>query len=227
MLREILRTFNEEAPSPDHRKYPEACAFADFLLRRIAVEPLGRPYLADIVTYELAKLQLRFEYNETMWPEAVKTSELEFATAFANRNLIYLHRHANQALLSFSYDVEYICEELRASRTPDAAEPKTSMILLHVGRDGVLHEEAVSAATAAFILLVNGRSSLDKIVEHVLAFCDKVRMSGNLAVGSEISALCVSLIQRGVIGFTIRDLNKSRRYSAKTRYPPVEEITCG
>lgn len=202
-LQDVVHSFSDASPPADHRKYPEARAFAHYLLDRLEKEQLGPPYLHDVLTYELSTLQLRLEYDEPFWFDGAMTSTSEFVAALKSGRPIYLHRHPYQAVLSFSYDVERICEDTAASRTPTDVAPKTSFILLHVQAGGVLQQEAINMATAAFLLAVNGSNSFSSIVDHLMELFGKRGPWSRLRVRSRVRKVCLELLERGIITFTL------------------------
>jgi hypothetical protein len=201
-LQEVVYAFNDSSAPADHRKYPEARAFAHYLLDRLDQESLGPPYLHDILLYELSSLQLRLEYDEPFWLDGAIASASEFFAALKSGQPIYLHRHPYQAVLSFSYDVERICQETAASRTPTDVNPKSSIILLHVQAGGVLQQEAINTATAVFLLAANGTNSFNRIVDHLGEFFGQRGRWARLRLRTRVRNLCLELLQRGVITFT-------------------------
>ncbi len=201
-LLEIVRAFNDEALSVNHRKYPEACAFARYLLGRLEQESLGPYYLHDILVYELSGLRLRFEYDEPFWPEEVTTSKRKFIAALRGGRSVYIHRHPYQTLLSLLYDVEQICKDIAASKRPAEVEPKTFIILLHISAGGVLQQEAINAATAALLLAVDGRSTFDQIVDRLAKLFDQRGSEAQARLRASVQELCMELLRRGVIGLT-------------------------
>ena len=198
----IVGRYSDTVPCADHRKYPEACAFAHYLLEQMESEVVGPAYLRDLVTYELARLQLRFEYSEPLWCDETMMPGVEAISALRSGRTVCVHRHAYQALLSFSYDVEELCRQLEASQAQADPEPKASLVLLHIGTGGALHELAINASTAALLLAVNGCRTFEEIVDELAELLDRKGEEPRQVLRDDVLRLCAELIEQGVIGCT-------------------------
>lgn len=216
-LTRLARDFGDESGSTDHRKYPEACAIAAYLMHSLETQRIGPPFAIDVLTYELAKLRLRYEYRLPLWAQGVCHSASKFDVAMRAQHPVYVHRHPYQAILSLACDIEKVCADVAAARMPRKGMVQSTMLLLHVDDQGVLHQEGVNAVTAAFLLLADGQTTFDSMLDALATLFAQGGFERGAQLREGALQLCGRLLERGVVGLTF-DV-RPRPASAQVRAP--------
>ena len=91
------------------------------------------------------------------------------------------------------------------------------MLLLHADDQGVLHQEGVNAVTAAFLLLADGQTTFDSMLDALITLFAQGGFERDAQLREGALQLCGRLLERGVVGLTF-DVRPDRE-AAPVRAP--------
>jgi hypothetical protein len=195
---DIAAEFNRTSPPRSSKPYREALDLARWILARCDQEPLGPPYLRDVVTFELAVLEMRFAFDgrygrrrgSLPWPARSDDSSWKALIPYPLRH----HR-----VLELGYDIEAIVEALSQGKRVEAM-PQLMTVLLHVEPSGELGRFELGRATAAFLAACDGHVRIDRILSGMAR---RARLRGPALAELEHGAyaMCDELGRRQVLGF--------------------------
>jgi hypothetical protein len=191
--------FNRSRPPTHAKKVREAIAFAEFLEERFSRRPPEPPFLADVLVYEAAILELRHR------------AHLEPATPVPDGHRPAGPDHGNLELgsvpfllpgsqvVALQYDVESIGQAIGQGEPPASAPQRPICILLRLDQSGVVHQDEINLPTLLFIQACDGTTSLEAISTDLAA---QLGQEDRLA---DFHRLCLelgaSLVDRTVLGF--------------------------
>jgi len=163
----LAQDFNQAWPPQQTKKYDEAIAFGRFLDDHFRTESAQFPYIRDVLSYEMASLELRFEFNGHYDPAPgepdfrLKGNPLSNAEDTARPRLV-----AHSRVLSFDYDIESLVNEIETAETANDVEKREFHILMHVQPSGILNQTAINLPTVRFLQLCRGQT-LAEIIEQL------------------------------------------------------------
>jgi hypothetical protein len=193
----MANEFNQACPPTHAKKLREAIAFAEFLQERIASRPAEPPFLADVVAYEAAVLELRFE------------AALETAPPLADGAAPAVGRNGRRPgwvpfllpgsrVVALGYDVEAIGQAIGRGESPTSPPQRPTCVLLRLDPSGVVLQDEINLPTLLFLEACDGTASLEAIS------ADLAMRLGREGALADFSVLCqqlaASLVDRGVLG---------------------------
>jgi hypothetical protein len=192
--------FNSEVRPGYSKREHNALAFGRYLKKRFGLEPPIPTFVEDVLTYEMATLELFRRYDE---PDLAQTNmfmrelmqhpeDLDLERAVAPYQL------SSTRVLFLNHDIAPIVEEMKLGRTPTSPSPQAVRILLRVSPFGITEQSTINSATAAFIEACDGKASLYEIMGRVAS---DFQQSPTAEFREKCLSLCASLVERRIVDF--------------------------
>jgi hypothetical protein len=194
----LVQALDAQNVAVDTRKYPEAARFADFVLNGgdAGAHLLSDPVLA-LLQYELAVLNLRVRPRLPAWPDCAIRSVEAFRRVLEDGQDVRLVLNRNHALLTVGFDVETL-RELPSDAASLAQTEAETVVLLHRGDDGTVHQKGLNHASAAAILMIDEAPTFRALIA---SYAQWLGYNSGASLEEELKELCIGLCVCGALGF--------------------------
>jgi hypothetical protein len=191
--------FNQACPPTDPKKFREAIAFAQFLKERFSRRPPEPPFLPDVLVYESAVLELRFQTHlEPAPPAPDGRARLELGRGDLQLASVPFLLSGSR-VVALEYDVEAIGRAIGRGEPPASAPQRPTCILMRLDVSGVVHQDEINLPTLLFLGACDGTTSLEAISADLAAQLGQDGASPNFQ--RQCVELGNALLDRGVLGF--------------------------